>query len=273
MARTYMGVDQLDTNRRPSDNVWRGAPILEYLVGQKGGFFDFDDFATMTAAGTNAALSKYKVVGTNGTAVLLASDDGGVIRCFTNTTANNESYLCYGQAVGAVGQLTINTPNEWWFEARVRYQDIVNSGTFVGFTRPADMASGFIVNGATAMIASSADYFGFSQYQGTPTALNIVYNTAGTETVYKANAQVIATNTWYKLGIRFGSQFDSNLVRFYINGKEVANTAGTLGVAANATNFPSAVKVAPIFAAKTSGTTSANLEIDWWRLCTVIDDQ
>ena len=76
---TFVGVSQADTGRRPSDTIWHDCPLLEILNGQISGVAFMDDFLMQYNTGANAQVPGYKVVGTNGTAALLATDDG----CFT----------------------------------------------------------------------------------------------------------------------------------------------------------------------------------------------
>lgn len=278
MPDLTVGVLGTDTTRKPSDSIWKGCPWVELppFGFNRSGITEWDDFGTATAALTNAALSRYKVVGTNGTAVLLATDDGGVIQCATGGTANNESMLAYGQTTGGLGQIINNTTNMIWFECRVRFSQIVSGGYFIGLSKPGDVASGFMVNATNVVASSSVNCVGFNVANATPTALDIVYTTNAAPTTYKAAAQTIASNTWYKLGIKYfgnnGGYGNNNMIHFYVNGVAKANTAGTIGVAANATNFPDAVMMTAMFGAKNIDTTNVKLDIDWWRYAQIIED-
>jgi hypothetical protein len=276
MAKSNIGVNQLDTRRNPSDAIWNSCPWLEIFAGDSAvasGCQFFDDFLFEYNTGANAQVPGYKVVGTNGTAALLATDDGGVMQMATSTSAANESYLCFGSAVGSHAQFKKDTRNQMWFETRFRVQDITNaSGYFLGLTRPSDMASAFLTS--TSFVRASADYVGLANLAATPTKMDIVYNTASTETVYVAGATTLVVNTWVKFGWHYFGSTQGNKVRFYINGQEVANTAGTLGVAVTAANFPNAVQMAAMFAAKEAGgSVATKLEVDWWRFAQTIDDQ
>lgn len=273
-TKTFVGVSQADTGRRPSDSIWNRCPWLEILNGEISGVAIYDDFVMQMNTGANAQVPGYKVVGTNGTAALLATDDGGVMELATGTSAANEAYYCAGSAVGSHANFKKDTRNEMFFEARFRVTDItLASGYFVGLTRPADMASAFLASTTFARVGT-ADTVGFGTLAATPTKLDIVYNTASTETVYVAGAATLVANTFVKVGWHyFGSQ-GSNKVRFYVNGTEVANTAGALGVAVTAANFPNAVQMAAIFAAKEAGgVVNTKLDVDWWRFAQIIDDQ
>lgn len=268
-----VGVMQADTTRKPSASVWRGCPwkdLPPYGFGRSGVAL-YDDFTTATAALTNAALSNYKVVGTTGTAALVSTSDGGVMQLVPALTANNETYLVWGQALGSVGQILNATNNQLWFECRVLLGDVVNQGYFFGLAKPVDVASGFLVNATTRPVSTSS-CVGFNvNYNTTPTAVDIVYGKAAAFATYKAAAATAGTK-WLKLGMRFGGQGDGNKIRFFIDGTEISNTAGTQGVAANATNFPSSTQLTPVFCAKNGSGTAGTCNIDWWRLALIIED-
>lgn len=264
------------TTRGPSPSIWKLCPWLELppYGFNRDGITEFDDFGTATAALTNAALSKYKVVGTTGTGVLQATDDGGVISMATGGTANNESMLVYGQTTGGLGQIISSSVNSIWFETRVRFSQIASGGYFIGLVKPADAASGLMVNATNVIASSSVNCVGFNVANATPTKLDIVYTSNAAPTTYKAAAQTLVANTWYKLGIRFNSIKHSqpNIVQFFINGLRVLSTASVDGVAASASNFPDSIMLTPIWAAKTIDTTNVNVHVDWWRYAQIIED-
>ncbi|MHB1950121.1 MAG: hypothetical protein ACYCQK_01450 [Acidiferrobacteraceae bacterium] len=276
-TRSFQGVLQNDTSRKPSDNVWRGCPWNEIQCGQRSGIALYEDFGSFPNTGANAQIPGWLVTGTTGKAVLLATDDGGVVQLQTTTGAqNDEAYAVYGNGVGYIAQILNATGNEFWFEARVRFSQITKGGYFVGLGSPADLVSGFLVN-STAVVASTAHAVGFNVANATPTKLDIVYADAAAPTTYVAGAQTIAAATWYKLGIHFfGNLTDAqnaNQVHFYINGASKANTAGTKGVAASATNFPSSQPLTVGLCAKTpADTTDVHLDIDWVRAAVIIED-
>ncbi len=268
-----VGVLQADTLRGPSASVWKNCKWHEIppYGFQRSGVALFDDFTTATAALTNAALSNYKVIGTTGTAALVSSSDGGLMQLAPGAVAAQEAYLTWGQGLGSVGQIIKNTTNEMWFECRVKLSNIVDGGYFFGLAKPGDVASGFLAN-TTTVLASTVNAVGFNVSNSTPTKVDIVYTTAAAPTTYKAAAATAKTTAWLKLGMRYGGNYDNQLVRFYIDGTEVSNTAGTQGVACTATNFPNAVQMTPVFCAKNVSGTANTCLIDWWRMALIIED-
>lgn len=269
-----VGFMQADTTRKPSDAVWKGCVWKEIppYGFNRSGVALFDDFTTATAALTNAAISNYKVVGTTGVAALTSASDGGLVQLQPGAVANQETYLVWGSALGSVGEILNATMNQMWFECRVKLNDIVNNGFFFGLARPADVASGFLVN-TTTVLASTVKAVGFNVANATPANIDIVYANAAAPTIYKANAKTATTSAFVKLGFRFGGHADNNLIRFYVDGTEVANTAGTKGVGATATNFPNSTQLTPVFAAKNVGGAGGNAcSIDWWRMALIIED-
>lgn len=271
MPELEVNLLQGDTFRSASGPVWKDCPLQAIRDRYKSGLLEEDDFTTMTAAGTNAALSRYKVIGTTGTAVLLATNDGGAISILPGAGANQESYLTYGQGVGGMGEFLQNTPNKIWFEARVRIKELVNGGYFIGLAKPGDVASGFLAN-STTQLSGSVNAVGFNvSYSGSPTALDIIYAAAAAQTTYKAAALALTANKWIKLGMRYDAQI-ANMLRFFINGAEVANTAGTFGVSVTASNFPNTVMMTPVFMAKNGSGSANELDVDWWRYAQIIED-
>lgn len=274
MPDQYVGVMQADTSRKASDAVWKMCPFLELMTGFHSGLAYYEDFTTVTAATTNGALSAYKILGTSGVGALLATVDGGVFELQPGTGgANSEAYAAYGQTTGGMGEILNATGNLIWFETRFRVANIVDGGYFLGLAKPGDVASGFLVN-STTVVASTAHAVGLNVANGTPTAGDIVYANAAAPTKYVAAAVTLAANAWHKFGMRYEGNVGGgmNKIRFFLDGVEVANTAGTLGVAATATNFPSSVFLTPTFCAKTTDSTSNNLDIDWVRYAQLIDD-
>jgi hypothetical protein len=271
------GAIGLDTLRGASGNLWKNCPLLELIMpGGMGrsGILIGDDFTTATAALTNAALSQYKVVGTTGVAALVSTTDGGNIQLQPGASANQETYLTWGQTTGSIGQILSNTVNALWFECRVKINNIVDGGYFFGLAKPGDVASGFLVN-STTVLASTVNAVGFNVANGTPANVDIVYTKAAAPTTYKANAVTATTSAFIKLGFRFnalnwGGQ--RNAIQFFVNGVEILSTAGVNGVAANATNFPSSVQLTPVFCAKNVTGTANTCNIDWWRCALIIED-
>jgi hypothetical protein len=276
MADLVVGFLGRDTTRKPSDSIWKGCPWLELLHGgvQRSGFAMWDDFGDSTAPVTNGTVGRYTVIGTTGAGALTATDDGGVIRLATGAGASQEAYLGYGGATGGPVAIRNAGPNMLWFEARVRLQTVLAGGYFVGLMRSSDIASGMLVN-VTTVLASTVKGFGFSIANATPTLFDAVFANGAAPTTFKAAAATMVVNTWVKLGMKYWGNIGPNVnaVQWFVNGVEVTNTAGTsFNQAVSAANFPSAQCLTPVFAAKSSGGTQTQMDVDWWRLAQIIED-
>lgn len=278
MPRTFQGVARTDSTRAPSVSIWKDCPWLEIESGQVSGVKFYDDFTTLTNTGANAQVPGWKITGANGTAAMLATDDGGVAQLATGTTQNNEAYAVYSNGVGGFGQIISASPNNMWYECRFRVQSITAGSYFIGVAKPSDVAAGFLAD-TTGALVSTANYVGARVIFATPSKLDIVYAKGAAATVYLTAAQTLVANTWYKFGFRFYGLYDggsvTNHTEFFINGARQANTAGTAtNVAAGATNFPSSIFFTPALAAKNpNDTTNVKLDVDWVRFAMNIDDQ
>ena len=261
------GVAQADTRRRYSDRVWRGCDVVE-INNQKKGIVVEDDFDTFYPTA-----SKYVISGTSATAAPIQTVPGGVVQLACTNSANGEAYLGGGIKLGAWGSIITNTPNALWYETRVKVSDITNGVYAFGLAKPSDVAAAMIAD-TTLVPATTVSAVGFRTLVASPSRLDIFYMDDAAATVYVTGAATLVADTYVKLGIRFNGTYGGtpNMIQFFVNGTEVANTAGTFGVLSSATNFPDSIPLTHFWAAKTNASAALTVSIDYFRGANIIDD-
>ena len=257
---------QSDTSRAFSASVWKNCPLDAIRDGSRSGIIEQDDFDSITPTAT-----KYKLSGTSATITLVGTTPGGEVGLACTNSANGEAYLANGIAVGSWGMIISQSVDELWWEARVKVDDITNGVFACGLAKPADIAAAMLAD-TTLVFATTVSALGFRTLVGTPSTLGIFYMDDAAASVYVASAATLVAGTYVKLGIRFGGKADGNLIRFYVNGVEKANTAGTMGVLATATNFPDSIGLTDFFACKTNASAALTMTIDRYRGAMTIDD-
>lgn len=248
-----------DTGRRPSPNVWLGCPIEHAFKGPffSDMLFDGDDFPYFMSTTAN----KYKtIVADSGASIALRSAttvNGGVIRLTTGGTDENEVYISAGSGTGPGVEIKAGY-GDVWMECRVKVSQITDACWFAGLAVPGWAAANEITD-ATGALADH-NYIGFRVLANDLTYLDAVYNTAsgGGETVHYNQAQLVAVDTWYKLGVRYDDS--QRKLFFFINGTVV----DPAGVAVTATNFPDSNPLAWALGAKSVTGTTVLLDCDWW---------
>ncbi len=263
---------QGSTDRAYSPSVWQECRLDALRDGIGPGnsaVIVEDDFDSFTATA-----NRYNIVGTSATVVPILTTPVGVINLACTNSQNGEGYLVGGIALGACCSIISNTPNQLWFETRVKVSDITNGAYFFGLARASDVAAGFMANSTEAMV-TTAKYIGFKTAQATPSKLDIVYGDAAAATVYATAAATLTTTAWVKLGIRFDGIYKSgaNKCHFYVDGTQIAqDTTNALGVAVTATNFPDSVPMHVVWGAKTNASAALTVSIDRFRCVNAIAD-
>jgi len=267
MPDQIVGFAQQDTRRRYSDRVWKGALITE-MNNEKRGIVVEDDFDTFYPTA-----SKYVISGTSATCVPIQTVPGGVVQLACTNSANGEAYLGGGIKLGAWGSIITGTPNALWWETRVKVSDITNGVYAFGLAKPSDVAAGMIAD-TTLVPATTVSAVGFRTLVATPSRLDIFYMDDAAATVYATGAATLVADTYVKLGIRFDGTYGgaANYVHFFVNGVEVATSAGVNGVLSSATNFPDSIPLTHFWAAKTNASAALTMSIDWHRGANLIDD-
>lgn len=267
MPDLEVGFMQADTSRRKSAALWKGCPLQAIRDREKSGIIIDDDFDSFFPTA-----SKYVISGASATAAPVLAQCGGEVVLTCNAAGNGEAYLGDAIKLGAFGQVITNSPNQLWYETRVKVSDIVNGVVFAGLARSTDIAAAAWAD-TTLVPATTLKAFGFRTLLATPARLDVFYMNAAAATVYATGAATLVVGTYVKLGIRFDAQFGKNLVHFYVNGVEIAqDTTGALGIACNATNFPNGIGLTPFWGTKSNASAAIAMTIDWKFGAMVIDD-
>jgi hypothetical protein len=239
------------TGAGPSPAIWADCPVLDILEDPSRGYGFFDDFVQMVEATGGWAAG-----GTNNTCTNVATQVGGVAQVGTGSSDNDEGWLTSGNNEAGMAKIYTTTPRKLWFEARVQFSRLTDSGLFVGCAEEALAAAGTLADD-TGVLASK-DFVGFHAATATPTVLHFVYRKAGSAAVnIKATALTAVISTWYKLGFRF----DGNYLRGYVDGVELASPL----LVSTATNFPDGEELAALLGVKTGTTAAVNVLVDWVR--------
>lgn len=267
MPDLNVGFMQSDTTRRASTAVWKGCPLQAIRDREKSGIIIDDDFDSFYPTA-----SRYVISGTSATCAPVLAQAGGEVLLSCTNSANGEAYLGDAIKLGSFGQIITNSPNQLWYETRIKTNDIASGVIFAGLAKSSDVAAAMWAD-TTLVPATTVSAVGFRTLVATPSRLDIFYMDDAAAVVYATGAATLVASTYVKLGIRFDAQFGKNLVHFYVNGVEIAaDTTGALGVASSATTFPDSIGLTPFWGCKTAASAAIGLTIDWKFGAMVIDD-
>lgn len=250
MPGIYVGYAGEDTSRKRSDAVFQGIDTVAIAHGALGGRHFRDDFEFIGNTG-----ERYTLVEADGSIAGLVTEEDGVVRMTTGGTDNNECYIG-----GGVDEFVIANINagkgRMAVEFRVRPQEILDQGIYVGLGEEAFSAANALVDATGALV--DKDFVGFHILTANPAEFDAVFQTAGGagRTVHKEIAATIVANTFVKLGIAFIDP----LVFWFVNGVVVDAT----GVKESAAEFPDGEEMHIQFGIKTGEGTTKRLDIDWW---------
>lgn len=289
-------------NRLLSPAIWGRIPVEAYSVGREDGMFLFDDFfnfgtrnctpgATDGTWGANdqgavdrsvetingGGAHNYGFYGTPGTTnaagVVLAQTplEGGVISVTGNDADNDEAILQAGGNIDG-GAFAIDEDGIYVlaFETRFRVESITANqmGLFLGLAEGGlCSANGVLDTNTSAMV--DKDYIGFHCDQAAPSALDFVYNKAGTTArIPIAGIQTLVAGTWYKVGFLVSPFHNpSERIKVFVdsvenNTKIPQTVVSTYGV--SDASFPDDEKMTPTFSAKVGSANAEYAQIDWW---------
>jgi len=233
--------------------IWDDCPRLQMLQDPTLGHFVGDDF-TLANGESFVTAKNYTLAGANGTFTHLAADPNGVAVLTAPGTDNDE---CNVNLNTGVGILKLDATKNWWFEARVKINQIATAqGVFVGLiTDDITMGVDFMVDNDMTMKVQDA--LGFQILAATDIAAvwqSMMILTGGARAAIDATLLTAGTG-WVKLGMKCVS----GTVTFYVNG--VADDSTTTSAT---TNFPLDQYVVPAFATKCGSAAANTLSIDWW---------
>lgn len=233
--------------------IWDDCPRIQMLQDPTLGHFVGDDF-TLANGESFTTAKNYTLAGANGTFTHLAADPNGVAVLTAPGTDNDE---CNVNLNTGVGILKLDATKNWWFETRVKINQIATAqGVFVGLiTDDITMGVDFMVDNDMTMKVQDA--LGFQILAATDIAAvwqSMMILTGGARAAIDATLLTASTG-WVKLGMKCVS----GTVTFYVNG--VADDSTTTSATAN---FPLDQYVVPAFATKCGSAAANTLSIDWW---------
>lgn len=236
-----------------SPEIWSDCPRIQMIVDPTLGHFVGDDF-TLANGESFTTAKNYVLAGTNGTFTHLAADPNGVAVLTSPGTDNDE---CNVNLNSGVGILKLDASKNWWFETRVKLNQIATAqGVFVGLiTDDITMGTDFMTDNTMALKVQDA--LGFQVLAATDIAAvwqSMMILTGGARAAINATLATASTG-WIKLGMKsvLGT------VTLYVNGVADATTTTTA-----ATNFPLDQYVVPAFATKCGSAAANTLSVDWW---------
>lgn len=259
------------TSRGPSQNLWKDAPDIAYLMNQPtAGWYIWDDFCGFRTATNVGAAEAYWANGFtlfgDATADVSSESDerGGVITI--DTDADNES-VAIGSMVTPF-QIDQNL-GDLWFEARIKTSTIADTkhGFFLGLADSTALANAVPLTTADAL--ADLNLVGFWRREADGDYVDTVYKADGvTAVTVKADAQVLVADTFIKLGMRYDAI--GQVLKFYVNGTALADSKDI--PAADGTDFPNDVRLRFVFALQAAAASPGSASIDWVRCIQVPAD-
>lgn len=253
------------TGRGPSPAVWDSCPVLEFMLGNTGGWVFFDDFINnapvLASAQTVAILGDWACCtdGTAGSTLTPQIDarEGEVM--LELTTLDEDIIMSALNSRHTTGFVTFEAGKKVWFEARVKVLNVTNtkSAVFCGFAEEGLVANGTLLNIDQAIV--DKDFVCFAQLPADGAAWmtrhNLASGAAGVDGVaVSVTAGVIVTDVYSKLGM----YFDGTTLTFYINGLALPDT-----VVLSAIDFPVGQQMAFYLALGNVDGDDTKCSIDW----------
>jgi len=256
----YKGASIADTSRGSSPSIWADCPWLEIVAGIKDGIALFDDFLNgpRVAAGAEAAYGSYRGFADTGGLVADGAEWGGTLNLSSDGDNEGASFRT------SVAPFQIDRgQGKFWFEARVKSSTITDTKHGIILGLMADNVLTAIVPIAADGTIADVDIVGFHRLEGDGDYFDTVYKAGGvTAVTVKADAAVIAADTYVKLGMLFNPA--DNVLSFYRNGVKLADSKTI--PEADGTDFPNDVRLGLVIAVlNATGSTPGSAEIDWWR--------
>lgn len=241
------------TNYGLSPAIWSDCPLDKMIKDPAYGVYDGDDFSGSSGSPVTT-LHKYTFSGANGTFTQVAAIPGGAWILTAPGTDNDEIYV---HANNAAGLIKADAASNWWFEARVKINQITTAqGVFVGLHEENSNAVTNMTDNTMALAV--LDFLGFQVIQATDAAAiwQTVFALNGGARVAVSATAGTATAAYTKLGMKSVA----GTVTFYIDGSPLAT-----GTTSAATNFPLNQIMSAAFMSKCGSAAANTLTIDWWK--------
>lgn len=267
----------------PSPAIWSKMVGRQMSGGSGRGFIVGDDFGlvsgfsaatgvvTVPTAGatTVSGLGDYVCYADTAGVISRVSMAGGVIRLSTDVDGTNDDNDIVAINSGVLGEISRTAGEEalTCFECRFRLPSQVTSGTVaIGLAAPAVAADGGHIVDTGEIITTGGDFLGIRTLDADPDGFDFGYKVGGTAglTVTKADAKVIAADTWVKFGMTYDPTAEATKrIAYYLDGVKQAThiTDASMALA----TFPNSVQLGFHASVKADGLTVARaLDVDYW---------
>lgn len=257
------------TTRMPSPAIWGKVPWAQFKAGLIDGMGYHEEFLRPTVYASATVQAGVKTYQDTGVTIQGNSQYGGVLRIAGADAAGDDGALEFGAGVCAPFRISSSAPTLFAWEARVKASLLAQGGLAVGLAE-----AGFAANAAladTTAALSDKDFVGFhlaNATAGTTGTANAVYRKSGqaaTNAGTAVSAQTLSAATWYKLGLLFEPYFkqsaNTHRLTWYID-----NVAVQTFEDIDATTFPDAELLTPVFSLKSLDTNEKQMDIDWVRV-------
>jgi len=254
------------TNRGNSATIWYDCPWLEIFSGTVDGTLLYDNFDTgglITAPTTIAALGGGVPWSgfSSGASQVTHDDASGIV--LAETTVNEATNIFQNQHPFFIS----STSGGLWFEARIKlsHTATTENSWFVGLMDTTTTTATVPLTATGAL--ADANLIGFHKPEANTTAFDASHKADG-QTVVEDNSDIgtIVAATYFKVGFKHNA--DTDLVSYYVDGVEQANTVSS----ATATTFPNAAgdALGVVIALAVGAAESDNtLTCDWIRVAHV----
>ncbi len=262
-----------NSQRGPSQAIWSKVPILESIKDPSIGEYFYDDFksfggtVTTNVGSKNGDVGGYKTFETTNCTILQLNTTpglGGVIQLLTTTNDDEEASMEAGYGNGGQFGFITGVGYPFYFEARVRLNQIVTQNFFVGMAEKGLAANDGLFSDANAYADKSI--LGFGILAAASASIKCVHQKNGGGGVTdKGLAQTAVAATFYKLGFVYNPKDkDGKFVRYYVNGTEVQSATSDSGATFPSTTTPGTI-MTPLIVIKNSAGAACTLDLDWWR--------
>ena len=256
VGKVTVSQNETDTGKGLSKAIWSDCNILNMLVDPYYGHVLRDDFIQTTGTHFTTA-NNYILAGANGTFAKTAADQNGVALLTAPGTDNDEAYI---QLNTTVGVIKLDATTDWWFEARVKINQITTAqGVFVGLLGDAAaIGADFMTDNTMALKA--LDYIGFHAMIANDGAciFDAVHSITSQHRISVKTA--IHTPTAATSWIKFGMKSKSGVNQYFVNGLPCVTTVLT-----SAHDYPLNKYCMPAFGTKCGSAAANTLSIDWWQ--------
>lgn len=267
------GTNAFNAQRTPSPFIWSDCPIDGLINGTVEGIFFHDDFLTsaFTVPTTEANCGVYKGFSSTGGVMTQASDATAAASAFGAISFGSDGDDEGASLATVPLPFRLSGPNatasartgKFWFECRVKTSSIADTiaDLYIGLADQMTLSATVPIT-ATAGTLADENLCGFHRLGTDGDYFDVKYKADGVTAVTVASdAQVIAADTYVKLGMKYDPA-DNHYIRFFGNGIEIGSKQIP---AAAGTDFPNDVQMGLVVAILNAAAGSPTFTLDWWR--------